>query len=398
MPGSPIRAFVEPHLGSDDLRRVTLSGGRRGEPSAIRKVVVRPVELRGERRLQVVTYDERRSTTVNVDGGGDPAIVDLLDGPFRHVVVELTGAILEARVTKKGGLVTSRKTVEAGGQPVDLAHDRRKAHPVPAGAPFLEAVGVSAKGRIKPSRQGKYTQINQFIRILDGASSLPGILAAQPVRVVDFGCGNAYLTFGVHHHLTETLGVTTDVVGVDHDAELVARNQARADALGVTGLRFEAGDIASFDPPERPHVVIALHACDTATDDALAAAVRWQADLVLVAPCCHHHVQAQLHGAGVDPAEGLVLRHGLLREHAGDVVTDTARATIMRLLGYDVDVIEFVSPEHTPRNLLIRASRQPGMPVPRHLVEAYTAFTARWRVTPFLAELLEDELAGLELA
>src|SRR5438094_834039 len=152
MEANPLAEFVGPHLLADDLRRVTLSGVQRGSASTLRRAVIRPVELRGKRALQLVTYDERRSTTTNADSPAANAIRDALSAPFRHVVVELTGLILEGRVTKKGSLVTTSKAVDDQ-PPLDLAHDRHKARPVPEDAPFLEVLGIAANGRVKPSRR-----------------------------------------------------------------------------------------------------------------------------------------------------------------------------------------------------------------------------------------------------
>jgi SAM-dependent methyltransferase len=386
----PIAAFVQPHLSAADLRRVTLSGTRAGGRHDLRKAVVRPVEVQGRRALQVVTYDARRSTTSNVPDATAPEVRDLLRAPFRHVVVELASEVLEGRVTKKGGLVTSRTSVEE--RPVDLGHDRRKARPIPEDAPFLELLGISSGGRVKPSRQAKYRQINDFIRLLDSAPSFPSGGPDGTVRVVDLGCGNAYLTFAVYHHLTITRGLPCALVGVDRTAELIERNGERADGLGWGGLRFEAGDIASYQPDDPPDLVVALHACDTASDHALASYVRWGSDLAMVAPCCHHDLHTQLHSHAVAPGEAVLLRHGIIRERFGDVLTDAARAAILRVLGHDVDVVEFVSPEHTPKNVLIRAANR-GLPVPADLVPAYLDLMKRWRVRPFLAELLRDQLA-----
>jgi SAM-dependent methyltransferase len=381
-PDAPIEGFVAPHLGRTELRRVTLSGG----PSSLRKAVLRPVEVRGERRLQVVTFDERRSTTTNVDHGDDALVIDLLRAPFRNVVVELADEVLEGRVTKKGKLVSSRGRRAPAGDPAPdhLRHDREKDRLVKQDAPFLLTLGVAtAEGRVKPTAQAKYRQIDEFVRLLD--ASLPA--DAATLRVVDVGCGNAYVTFAAFHHLTFTRGIDAVVVGVDRNAELVERNRHRAAQLGWSErLRFEVGDIATFTPDVPPDVVIALHACDTASDYALAAYVRWGSALALVAPCCHHHLHAQLQPQHLAAADALLLRHGVLRQQLGDTLTDTTRAAILRLLGHEVDVVEFVAPEFTPKNTMLRA-RNRRLPVTDELRAAYDELVTRYRVRPFLADL-----------
>ena len=389
--GSSLAEFVGEYLTSDDLRRVVLSGAAKGAPGTLRRAVIRPVQVRGERMLQVVTYDERRARTVNVPDPGAQVVTDVLAHPFRHATVLTATEVIEARVTKRQGIVSSRRQVEE--RPIELAHDRAKDLPVPEDAAFLELLGVSSRGAVKPTRRAKYRQINEFVRHFATMwADAPSQPSGHVLRVLDFGCGNAYLTFAVYYYLTVAQGLPCEVVGIDRDKELVDRSAERAATLGWSGLRFEVGDIESHTPAADTDVVIALHACDTASDHALAKAVRSQAQLILVAPCCHHHLQTQLHRSSLEPAEQLLLRHPAISERVGDVITDVARVTILRLLGYAVDVVEFVSPEHSAKNLLIRANRR-SLPVPPALAEGYVELKRRWGVRPLLDELLEELLA-----
>ena len=382
----PLGSFALAHLASANFRRLTLSGATAGADERVRKAVIRPVEIQGTRMLQVVTYDQRRATTVNVRDASSPVIVELLRRPFRHVAVSLADEVLEGRVTKKGNLLTSRTAVDE--RAPDLRHDRRKHHPVPEDAPFLDVLGVSSDGLVKPSRRGKYRQINEFIRLLD---LLPLVEGQHPLRLLDVGCGSAYLTFAAVHHLVQNRGIDCLVVGVDRDDELIQRNRHRARDLGWSQLHFEVGSIETYEPDERPDVVLALHACDTAADHALAAMVRWGSGAGFVAPCCHHHIQRQLRRQVADPGDQLLVRDGILRERLGDVLTDATRAALLRRAGYDVDVVQFVDPEHTPRNTLLRA-RKRSSPEPAGLREAYEALVARWSVQPLLADLLGSRL------
>lgn len=389
---NPVEGFVVAHLDDPDLVRVTLTAAPTDDRGAVRRATIRPVLMQGRRQLQIVTHETDRATTTNVADGGAPELRALFERPFRHVTVALTGETLEGRVSKKGKLLTSRSVRADASGPIDLSHDRTKHQPIPEGAPFLELLGISKDGTVKPTRRAKYRQINEFIRLFDDATpSLEG----ETVRVLDVGCGSAYLTFALTHHLVVTRGVSCEVVGVDRNDELIDRNGARARALGWDGLRFEHGDISTVDVEAamRPDIVIALHACDTASDHALASIVRWGCSLGLVAPCCHHHLQAQLRRSDMAEAEGLLLRHGILRERLGDVLTDGLRSSILRLLGFEVDVVEFVSPEHTPKNLLIRAWNR-SLPVRADQFAAYDELLARWSVEPILGELLAGELAA----
>jgi SAM-dependent methyltransferase len=249
--------------------------------------------------------------------------------------------------------------------------------------------------------------------------------AGRPVRVVDLGCGNAYLTFAAHRWLSQRFpGVCT--VGVDLRPDAVQRNTDRAAELGLTGLSFVAGSIdavglsqvvgppvpepapASESVPDQApgtvpgpapasasgtvDLVLALHACDTATDQALARAVRWGAAVVLAAPCCHHDLQRQLAGSETvpEPYRPLV-RHPILRERFADVLTDALRAEVLRMVGYRTEVVEFVDSRHTPRNVLLRAVRTGALPSSRRVRE-YLDLTAAWGVRPAVAALLAPEL------
>jgi hypothetical protein len=180
---------------------------------------------------------------------------------------------------------------------------------------------------------------------------------------------------------------------------MVQRNSALAGELGMDGLTFEAGTIARAQPlsGESPDIVLALHACDTATDEALARAVRWGAPLVLAAPCCHHDVQRQLaenrsEGRTAPHPYAALVRHPILRERFADVLTDTLRALLLRMLGYRVEVVEFVDSRHTPRNALIRAVRTDAAPT-ADVLDEYRTLTADWHVRPALERLLDDEVA-----
>lgn len=399
------------------LVRAVASGRRRSGAPAWRRVELRPVSLAAGPRLQVTRYDERQAFTANhdwADAGPDgaAAVVDTLLGePFGHWNVRTVTHDLRLRVTKRDRALLGREPRLGAGSGGPQLHDRVKARLLDPADPYLQAVGISdATGRVKPSRQDKYRQVEEFLRLLsadlDDAVSAGRVAppsADRPLRVVDLGCGNAYLTFAAVAWLRAT-GRPAEVVGVDVKDAARQRNTALADQLGWGGsMRFVAAgivDAAWTFPTHRPgvddtapDVVLALHACDTATDDALARAVRAGAPLVLAAPCCHHDLQRQLK-ACVPAAEDVpLLRFGILRERFGDVLTDALRAHLLRLLGHRVDVVEFVASRHTPRNVLLRAHRTGAAADPAAWAE-YDALLRRWGVRPALAQRLFAELAA----
>lgn len=381
-----VRSLV---LDDEALVRAVASGRRRGAVPPWRRVELRWVDLKSGRHLQVTRYDATQAHTANHARGGPAAdaIDALLAEPFGHWTVVATGQEVALRVTKKGeALVHARAAAEEG---PDRSHDRAKERLLPDDDPVFAALGMTdAHGRIKPTRMAKYRQVEDFLRILDASISsareagrLRRATPEKPLRVVDLGCGNGYLTFAAERYLSRALPVR--LIGVDTKEQSRDHNRAVAAELGIDA-EFVAAPIDAVELAEPPDVVLALHACDTATDDALARAVEWRASLVLAAPCCHHDIAAQLrHGSPPAPYSSLV-RDGILRERFADTLTDAVRASLLRSRGYRVDVMEFVDSQHTPRNTLLRAMRT-GRTV--HDAE-YDELVATWGIRPKLGELL----------
>lgn len=354
-----------------------------------RRATLRPVLVGGKQLVQIETVEDGRARACNVAPATLVKELDaLLEAPWRSAHIRTTTEEIELRTTRRGRVLVSRKRKDSS---ADLEHDRPKrrlVEPVRSGA-FLRAVGIStADGRVRAGRQAKYRQIDEFARIVDAATRE----LAAPVRIVDLGCGNAYLTFSLYHLLAEIRGLECSVTGVDRSAEAIERNNAIAAELGWRRVEFVRGEIAEFDADAAPGIVVALHACDTATDDAITRAIRWRSGHFFGSPCCHHHLQRQLRAGS--PAQRILLRNPILAERLGDVLTDALRAHIMRLLGWSAEVIQFVETEHTDRNLLIRATRTGAAPREAD-VRAYLDLIGEWRVRPHLAELLSDELEAV---
>jgi SAM-dependent methyltransferase len=362
------------------LRRAVASGRRRSRTPSIARAELRPVTLKAGPHLQIVTDDGTRPFTRNAGPGAETAaaIDALLAEPFGNWHVETASETMQVRVTKKGDAQVHR-TAAAPVPASSHAHDRAKQWLLDPGDPLFTVVGGTA---------AKRRQVDAFLRAL--AATLPADPATlpSPLRVVDLGCGNAYLTFAAYRYLAD-LGAKVQVVGVDVRADQRERNTALAADLGCAdAVSFVAGTIEDAVIDAAPDLVLALHACDTATDQALARAIGWAASWVLAAPCCHHDIAAQLKGRAAPAPYGEIVRHGILRERFADVLTDTFRAALLRLNGYKVDVVEFVDSAHTPRNLLLRA-RRTGR-ADKNARAEYDALTAQWGVTPALERLLSS--------
>lgn len=382
-------------LDEANFVRATFSGRQRGKEMGWERLELRPVEVKGQRHLQFSFFDARQNIVKNYVG--ETAVTHLttaLNLPFRNFHIISQTETIQINLSKKGKPIINRKPTETP-QTVELGHDRAKNTILSEGEdiPFLKVMGVMrADGRIKANHRSKFQQINAFLKILaeiDEIAALP-----QPVRLIDFGCGNAYLTFAAYHYLVNILGKQAVVVGVDGQESLIARNQQRAQALGWDGLTFAQGLIIDYQADPPPNIVVALHACDTATDDTLAQGIRWQSQVIIAAPCCHHHLQVQLKERPSPPEFDAVLRYGLLHERLGDILTDAFRAAILRMNGYQVTVLQFISPDHTPKNLLLRAVKK-GESASAELVETavaeYTHLQQYWQVEPYLAQLLKSE-------
>jgi SAM-dependent methyltransferase len=415
-------------LDSTGLVRALGSGRRRGmDQPRYHRVELRYVDVKGAarnplRHLQITEYDERQAHTRNVAcpvpensaGSGaasaaaavgenaagsrgleaaraevEKAVDELLDLPYGTWHVETTTETLRLRYTKKGKELLHRQD---DSREQETTHDRVKQRVLDPAAPFLIELGISDHhGRVKPSRQAKYKQIEEFCKLLapalDEAFAAGRIATGRPLQVVDLGCGNAYLTLAAYHLLTAA-GHDVRMTGVDHNPAARKRNTRVVAALGWQDhLRFVDATIQNAELDVRPDVVLALHACDTATDDALARAVRWEAPLVLAAPCCHHDIQKQLKSVTPPAPYALLTRYGIVRERFADVLTDTLRAAVLRQVGYRVEVVQFVDSQHTPRNLLLRAARTGAKPTP-DLEAEYRTLITDWQVNPRLAQLL----------
>ena len=371
-------------INQESFVRAVLSGRRRNMQTEFERIDIRTVQLKDGLKLQLVMSEEKQDTTKNIEAKKEN-ILEILNSGYANILIEHTAGSLSVRITKKGeALIHEAKGVFER----SLTHDRAKERLLDASDPFLIEVGISDhKGSIKPSMQDKYRQVEEFLRILEPA--LPE--KKEKLSLVDLGCGHAYLTFATHQYLHES-GIDAKVIGIDVRETSRDRNNAIAKKLGITGsIEFRAEEI-SETAIESADIAIALHACDTATDDAIAWGVQHGVQLLLIAPCCHHDLQVQIQD--IPEPWPMLTRHGIMRERLGDLLTDSFRTQILKLLGYRVDAIEFIGGEHTPRNLMIRATKTGAKPEAIEIAR-YKQMLAQWNVNPALAQRLAKELGAI---
>lgn len=272
---------------------------------------------------------------------------------FRELNALTASEALSLRLSKGGKLLTSRKKTAEPVPPPSVAHNRAKNYIIRESDrfPVLEELGIlTGDGHVHSAMYDKFRQINRYIEFIDD------IVRTDPRKqwnIIDFGCGKSYLTFVLYHYLTVIRGVDAHIVGLDLKEDVIRNCSAPAERHGMTGLSFQLGDIHGYTPSVHPDMIISLHACDTATDYALANAVNWNTDYILAVPCCQH----ELNGGLDAPALRLMTKYGILKERFAALATDALRARALEGRGYKTDVSEFIDIAHSPKNILIRAKR-----------------------------------------
>ncbi len=261
-------------------------------------------------------------------------------------------------VSKKGKMTLKKKMVQQQGKEQVLAHNRTKQYILQDGKPvdFLVGLGVqSPEGKVTKAKYDKFRQINRYLEFIEDV--LHKLPKDRTIRIIDFGCGKSYLTFAMYYYLHVLQGRDIQVTGLDLKKDVIDHCNKLAEQLGYDKLHFEHGDIASYTGADAVDMVVTLHACDTATDYAIAKAIGWNARVIMVVPCCQHEVNKQIHNQLLKP----VLKYGMIKERVSALLTDAMRANLMEQAGYDTQILEFIDMEHTPKNLLIRAVRAEGM-------------------------------------
>ena len=376
------------------LVRVVLSGRRRNMQVEHDRIDIRPVEIKGSIVLQL-TYNDGKATTTKNIAADKSHVLELLSSGYANITVDNLEGSTSIRVTKSGEAQVhfENKSLEQ-----NLSHDKKKERLLDPADPFLLEVGIADhKGQIKPSKNDKYKQVEEFLRLI--VPTLNSAIEAgqiakpskdKPLSIVDLGCGHAYLTFAAHQYL-RSIGMSVHVTGIDVRPASHDRNNEIAAKLGITDtITFKAEEIASTTA-NRADVAIALHACDTATDDAIAWAVNGGAKLLLIAPCCHHDIQKQMEQS--PEPWGAITKFGVMKERMGDLLTDALRAQILRIVGYRVEIIEFIGGEHTPRNIMIRAVKTGAQPDALD-IERYRDITTQWGVVPALSKKISTFTIG----
>ncbi len=352
MPSDPRDALLE--LVEAPFVKLVLSKPR-AAAGDLARVTVRPVTLKGAAQLSFVYTHATRDITKNLaPAEALIALRSLLAEQFDNAHLFADHEEVQLLTSKKGKRTLLRH--QASGAPdARPAHDREKHRYIDLNQPFLTALGVTnEQHQLVPAMARKWKQINKFVEVLDHALSATTLKQAASIDVVDFGSGKGYLTFATHHHLRHTLGLPVRVAGVELREDMVALCNAAVQRLALDGLRFEQGDVRSVVPP-KIDVMIALHACDTATDHAIHTGLRGGASIIMCSPCCHKELRPQL--MSPHPLRP-ILKHGVHLGQQAEMLTDGLRAMLLEACGYDTQVFEFVALEHTNKNKMILAVKR----------------------------------------
>ena len=336
---------------TDQLIQAVLSAARKKDGPS--RVKIRPVLHKGSLLFQTAAQVEKQQFHENLEKeAAISKITEWLMNDFGQLQLDLTDRTVSVLTSKKGKVTIKEKRKPIKMRPADLSHNRKKRYILEEGTPvpFLVDLGVmTPEGKIVHSKYDKFRQINRFLEFVEDI--LPALPKDREVVILDFGCGKSYLTFAMYYYLHELKGYDIRIIGLDLKEDVIRHCNELRTRYGYEKLDFLTGDIADYDGVDQVDMVVTLHACDTATDFALDKAIRWNAKVILSVPCCQHELNRQISNEILAPA----FKYGLIQERMAALFTDAIRGNLLEEAGYQVQLLEFIDMEHTPKNILIRA-------------------------------------------
>ncbi len=409
--------MIEDHL---DQTLVTLTVSNPRKAAEIRKISVRPVLMKGQLKFQSASYSKTQVFHKNQTKDELMTMLEEELPAYRQLLLRTEEEEVTALISKKGKASVSSHRIDKEAKednkskgagsglasreavPVRLAHNRTKNYLLPEGTPvpFLQDLGVmTAEGKVVRKKYDKYRQINRFLEFIEDV--LPSLPRDREIRILDFGCGKSYLTFAMYYYLREIAGKDVSIIGLDLKKDVIRNCGRLARTYGYDRLHFLEGAIEDYEGLDQVDMVVTLHACDTATDYALAKAVRWGARVILSVPCCQHELNSQLNEGKKDKTGnqeadrpfGPLTDYGILQDRFAALATDGIRAKLLEEAGYETRILEFIDMEHTPKNLLIRAVKGPVAASRRQAAgREVDALCLQFGFKPCLRELLRDQI------
>ena len=377
-----LRTVLEDNLNSEFLLAVLSNPRRADGPNKVR---IRPVRHKDRHVYQFEAFCGTQVFHQNLEKEeACGKILEYMEN-FRQMQLETQSAAVSALVSKKGKVTVKKKLRAQKKAPAETDHNRKKHYILEEGipVPFLQDLGVmTAEGKIVRTKFDKFRQINRFLEFIQDVQ--PKLPREREIRILDFGCGKSYLTFAMYYYLHELQGLDVRILGLDLKEDVIRTCNQLSQRYGYEKLRFLEGNIADYTGADEVDMVVTLHACDTATDFALAKAVGWKAKVILSVPCCQHELNGQMENELLRP----ILQYGLIKERLAALVTDGLRAQYLEREGYDVQVLEFIDMEHTPKNILLRAVRTGRKGENGAAIQACEEF---FHVSPTLGKLLDHK-------
>ena len=350
------------------------------------KAKLRPMEQKGELLFQLESFTKTQAFHKNLTVEETKDELAKLLEEFRQVQVETVSEDITVLISKKGKATIKRKRKKVQAKAADLSHNRKKKYILEEGivVPFLQDLGVMTQdGKIVHAKFDKFRQINRFLEFIEDI--LPELDKGRELTILDFGCGKSYLTFAMYYYLHELKEYDIRIIGLDLKKDVIRHCNELSEKYGYEKLRFLEGDIADYTGVNKVDMVVTLHACDTATDYALAKAVGWDAKVILSVPCCQHELNRQIKNEILEP----ILKYGLLKERMAALITDGLRAQYLEREGYETQILEFIDMEHTPKNILIRAVKKRHAKEDNNIEASIKRCEAALRVSPTLGRLLD---------
>ena len=364
-----------------------ISNPRKKDEKGFNKIDIKPVLIQDEIKIQF-TYNyktkvihENLSLEESIE-----KIIGLLEKDFRQGIFFTKNADYQILISKKGKVKILKKNptkVE-----IDLSHNRKKEYIIREDIPcdFLIRLGVmNEKGKVYAKKYDKFKQINRFLEMVEDI--VPNLETTKTINIIDFGCGKSYLTFALYYYLVDILNLDVNIIGLDLKEDVINFCNEIAEDLNYNKLKFIHGDIVDFQGGEDVDMVVTLHACDTATDAALVKAINWDAQIILSVPCCQHEFYNKIQNPVLEP----MLKHGIIKEKLASLVTDSLRANVLEVLGYEVQLLEFIDMEHTPKNILIRAIKNDNIDK-KSALNNYYEFKKFWNLEDLFIERELKEL------
>lgn len=344
-----VRALCEEYIGKE-LYQIIISNPKNS--AEISKVKIRPIMLKNTIVFQLTEYKGTQVFHENYEKNSlITKVMGYLENNFKQMELTATNMQATVLISKKGKVTVKKKSLQTE-KKVDLSHNKAKKYILQEGTivPFLVDLGVQTKeGKIVRSNYDKFRQINRYLEFI--ADIMPILPTDRCINIIDFGCGKSYLTFALYYYMKILCKRDIQVIGLDLKEKVIEDCNALAVRYGYEGLKFVTGDVSTYTGEGNVDMVVTLHACDTATDYALEKAVSWGAKVIFTVPCCQHEVNMQIKNEELQP----LLKYGLIKERVSALITDAIRANLLEEQGYQVQVMEFIDMEHTPKNILIRA-------------------------------------------